>query len=100
MPRTISNGHDVFRMLSPEQRLRVVFVLIFAVLIGVLLLKFPGPLFREAANSPRFSPEWTETLPMAADEQIVAMRQQALAALEAISDHKTHSRRAELTETK
>ena len=100
MPRTISNGHDVFWMLSPEQRLRVVFVLIFAVIIGVLLLKFPGPLFREAANSPRFSPEWTETLPMAADEQIVAMRQQALAAQEAISDHKTHSRRAELTETK
>jgi hypothetical protein len=92
MPRTISNEHDVFRMLSPEQRLRAIVVLIFAVTIGVMLLNFPGPLFQEVAKAPRFSPEWTETLPMAADEQTVVLHQRATAALEAIRARKSNER--------
>jgi hypothetical protein len=92
VPHTISNKYDVFRMLSPKQKLRAIVVLIFALTLGVLLLNFPGPLFHEVAKAPRFSPEWTETLPMAADEQTVILRQRAAAALDAIRARKNNER--------
>ena len=91
MPRTISNKHNVFRMLSPEQRLRAIAVLIFAVTVGMMLLKFPGHLFQEA-KAPRFSADWTKPLPMAADEQTVLLHQRATAALEAIRAEKSDER--------
>lgn len=43
-------------------------------------------------EGPRFSPEWTETLPIAADEQTVVLRQRATAALEAIRTRKSNER--------
>lgn len=68
---------------------RAIVVLIFAATIGMLLLKFPGPLFKEAAKVPRFSPEWTQTLPLDADEQTVELRRRATAAMAALEAKKS-----------
>jgi len=68
-------------------RRRAIVVLIIAATIGVLLLKFPGPLFQGTARAHSFSPQSIEMLAMNADhEEILEMRQRAtdaMAALEA-----------------
>lgn len=81
MPHIIANKYDVFRALRSKQGLRVIVVLIFVVAIGMLLLKFPGPLFKKAAKIPHFSPEWTQASPIETDGQSVQLGERAAAAL-------------------
>lgn len=95
MPRIIANKYAIFRMLKPTQWLRVIIVLLCVAATVMLLLKFPGPLFQKVAKAPRFSPEWTQTLPMDADMRTVKLRQRvadALADLKAKSVHVSENR--------
>jgi hypothetical protein len=72
---------------SASTRRRAIIVLIIAATIGVLLLKFPGPLFQGTARAPSFSAQSIEMVPMNADhDETLKMRKlatDAMAALEA-----------------
>jgi len=68
---------------------RAIVVLIFAATIGVMLLKFPGPLFQEAAKTSG-SPKFTEMLPMDADNPAtLELHQRAQAAMAALESQKS-----------
>ena len=79
-PMTCPN--NILRSLTFGQTLRAIFALAFAVMIGAMLLTFPGPLFYKVAKIPDRSSEWsTPTLSNDSDVQTVELRNRAADAL-------------------
>jgi hypothetical protein len=71
---------------------RAILVLIFATVAGALLLKFPGPVFRNDAKiAHEFAPVFTKDLPMDADDaETLDLRRRAGAALAELQAKKPH----------
>jgi uncharacterized membrane protein YedE/YeeE len=81
MPQSIANAHNILRALNSGGKVRAIIVLVFAVIIGVMLLTFPGPLFKKVTKPLHYRSEWTtQTLPDA-NAQTIELRQRAAAAL-------------------
>jgi hypothetical protein len=82
MTQSITNDHNILRILSSEKTLRASVVLVFVFMIGVMLLIFPGRFFHKAAEPIRHSSEWTtQASSTDADRQTMELRHRAAAAL-------------------
>jgi hypothetical protein len=70
MRPTFSDTHYVLRLLSSEQRVRAIIVLMAALAIGVTFLNCPGPLFQKAKKVARLEYGWNDAQRPPSYEQI------------------------------
>jgi hypothetical protein len=82
MLQSITNQNYIHCLPTYRQTLRAIFALAFLMMIGAMLLMFPGPLFHKVAKIPHYSSELsTPTPPNDAEAQTVELRKTAVDAL-------------------